>query len=87
MNLLNLCLAICVLSLVVILGCVPSASDAEVEAACQQLETLQGGQPADEASARLEKCKQDLERENVSKESAQCRAKAKSLDQFWNICR
>jgi hypothetical protein len=78
-----LCLCCCLLAV----ACTERATDAEIESACNHLETLKQGQSPDEAQARINKCKQDLERENLTSKAAQCRAKAADLDTFWNKCR
>jgi hypothetical protein len=67
-------------------GCIEAASDAQVEAACRNLEKINAGQAGDEA-ARLAKCKADLGRERLSAAKADCRTKAADVDTFWNKCR
>jgi len=71
----------------VVVGCVSGASEAEIEQACQNLTKIQPSENADEVKTRLNKCKQDLDREGVSSKTAQCRAKAANVDEFWNKCR
>ena len=76
-----------VMLILLVAACVGRASADEIEAACQHLESLKTGQSPDEEADRLNKCKEDLGRERVSSEAAQCRAKAGDLDTFWNRCR
>ena len=71
----------------VVVGCMGGASEAEIDQACQNLSKLQPSDNPDEIKTRLNKCKQDLNSEGVSSKTAQCRSKAKNVDEFWNKCR
>jgi len=74
------------LALMSSVSCIETATDQQIEVACQNLTKIS---PAanDDAASQLSKCQQDLTREGVSAAAAQCRAEAADVDEFWNKCR